>query len=137
MKATLKAQFPDDPVSQARGMALLAIESLGKGILFSDYDVINYALDPCPSLEHELKFPGIKAVQGFGAYGILGTQQLATLYLEGKGKFCEMAKDNSRMKAISLYGSDDWKTRHLVHFSREACGDVPKHRVVEECGRRY
>ena len=137
MKKAMQEQFPDDPVARARGMALLAIHMTGKPVLFSDYDVINFSLEPCALVNRALNQPGVQAIQGFGAYGVLGTVQLIDLYIQGKAEYCEKAKSTVRIATMDLYGGADWHTRHLVHFSREACRGEQKHLVVESCGRRY
>jgi hypothetical protein len=122
-----------EPQSKARCASLLAMDTLEKTILYSDYDVINYGLKPCETLEDMLKSPYIYACRSWGSFGN-----------EGVKKMLEVLTDLKRNVGLAdsvppmvEYGQDDWELAPLVHFSRAACKGVPAHEVVETCGRRY
>lgn len=125
----LAKAFPNDPVEQARRMAWLALDALGKNVFFSEYDVINYGLDPDTAVIHAwLQNDYVYACQGFGLFGKKGVSTLVQLVLEGRAPTLD--------RKLTFCDNPDMDVP-LVHFSRKWCRDHAKHDLVETYCRKY
>lgn len=123
------AKLFQDPVEQARRMAWLALDTLKKNVFFSEYDVINYDIDPDAAGIHGwLQQDYVYACWGFGLFGKKGVSHLLQLVLEGKSPDLK-----DELTFCDAPGMDT----PLIHFSRKACRGCAKHDVVETYHRRY
>jgi hypothetical protein len=128
IRKSLQRMYPDDPVEQARWMALLALDTIGGDVFFSEYDVINYGLVDNPAWRSN---GFIYACQGFGLFGRRGVSECLQLILEGK----KIDLVDSLTFCRELVTKAD--PSPLVHFSRRVCGSFQKHEVIENFGREY
>lgn len=122
-----------EPQSKARAASLLAFDSVGKNILYSDYDVVNYGLFPCEITDCMYKNDMIYACRSWGMFGHKGVRLMLKALIDLKRNI----NLSPSIPPMVEFGSEDWNVAPLVHFSRRACGGLPTNRVIETCGRRY
>jgi hypothetical protein len=119
-----------DPVERARLMRFLALSTLGKNVLFSEYDVVNYGFTPPDDRTGVFRERGVYTAAGFGIYGAQGVER----YLEALLDKRWFSFSDSYFNYCLGYPGDD---KSLIHFSRRACGQRAKHDVVETYPRKY
>jgi hypothetical protein len=122
-----------EPESKARVASLMAFDSLGKSVLYSDYDVVNFGLEPGEVTTSMATNPHIYACRAWGGFGIEGVRKMLEVLTELKRNI-NLAPS---VPPLVEFDDPDWNVAPLVHFSRRVCKGVPKHLVVEACGRYY
>lgn len=131
-----------EPILRCELLRWLAMDAIGGG-WFSEYDVINYG----PPNHPVRKYRSSRAHYGLALVYLTRTtcQEIVRRLLDGADQSLAFAGANVYIDCWPdihrEYNEFGWDVAETVHFSTRSVEDagivVPKHRLIDNCGRAF
>ena len=127
------AEKISDITDRQRALRYLALDAFGSHPAWlAEYDVVNFGAESWEEDPYE-DSTNMMCGEGVMHLGHRVANKIVKALIAGRNPVFGVTP----LHAATAYKVRGWDTYGMVHFNKLSCGDTPKHKVIETCGRFY